>query len=480
MINIEELNDFNPLESCCLPDSFWKLSKILTEIRNLCRERQATADVVLHCLLAKLSSLLPANLWIGYGGETLPTNYFTCVISPTGDGKSYALTITDKLAPSDEWLSVHLYADNFSPSSGQGIVDKFLIDRTKKVPDPDDPSKMMKITIKERLLDNMMVVFPEGSTFGKMRGSSSILDEVLRSAFSGEKIGQHGATKGLSRQIEKNSYKMGVVLLIQPKLAGFVFDDMAGGLPGRFTWSISRELSCPESERAATLERAKELAKSDTPITPLDLSATHLAIATAKEYHNGDQHGKIIQIEPEIIDRIVEYRDKRRFGDIQESDVDGQKLMLTLRIGCLIALLHGRNVITKEDMKMTNIIWKTSCNARNYTANWLDMKEKQGNDAVDTRDIRKAVKIPEVTERNEAMKIDDCITAGIKLLEVHKGEIKLRSTGGFNQALRGRGNADFIKKVIMEAEDRELFYATWDAESPMVVLGRRRALRIVE
>ena len=123
--------------------------------------------------------------------------------------------------------------------SGEGIAHAFA----ERVPVVDRSGPKPKtITRLVRVRDHALIADAEGSALAAHQGrSGATIGPVLLSAFSGEPLlsaySKRGHDNAVDFDLEPLSYRLGIILGIQPDVAGHYLDQAGMGWPQRLLWT---------------------------------------------------------------------------------------------------------------------------------------------------------------------------------------------------------------------------------------------------
>ncbi|MGL5912315.1 MAG: hypothetical protein ACRCZP_20080, partial [Phycicoccus sp.] len=187
-----------------------------------------------------------------------------------------------------------------------------------------------------------LAVVDEGEKLTKLaERAGATLGATLRSAWSGARIGESGATEQTQRRVNAHTYTLGMITGYQLELAGPVLLDHAAGTPQRIMWA------------SAVDPRAR--ARVPWPGT---LCVGHLPGA-----------GALWRDDTQIIwdDRILAWVQddavRAHHGDTRDP-LDAHEPAQRLKLAGLLALLHGRTHVDMADWATAAALWATSCAVR--------------------------------------------------------------------------------------------------------------------
>ena len=306
-----------------LPDAFWRARSELTHISRAARSRMISRDALLGAALARVAALSSHNLRIPtIVGHECGLTFYIGLVGPSGASKSSAAAeARDQIpCPTPEWV-----ADMLPIGSGEGLVE-CLFDVVEQ---QDEDGRKTKVKTQTRF--GAFVYIDEGAVLGELaqRRGSTLLP-TLRAAYTHGTLGQTNATAERRRVVEGSRYVYGLVLGIQPELAGPILDDAAAGTPQRFVWFSAIDPDMPDEA-------------DDWPgaLRWRRLDAANLSIAEA--------------IRDEVrADRVAVMRGAAR------DPLNAHRMLVRLKVAALLALLGCRTVVGAEDWRLAGIVMDTS------------------------------------------------------------------------------------------------------------------------
>lgn len=358
-----------------LPEAFWSARPVLDHIRQYAHHRFTPADSVLYAALARVSAYSSHRLHLpGIVGNKGTLNVYTALISPSGKGKSTSMAVAAELLPSPYdpvMLTGNLYADGVGapaigkePSSGEGILTLYMgmIDKT------DDTGAVVG-QVRGQACHNVLLNVDEGDKLAElMVRAGNTLAPVLRSGWSGVPLGTANADEARNRDIRE--YRLAMVMGVQPKRAGYLLADEAGGLPQRFMWARAFDPTIPHPDEQATDPG------------PLDWYSPTVAELEARGL-TADARGRYTMQVADSIKYEVQVARWQANTTEDEDDLDdgidfnGHQFYNRLKFAGLLALLDGRLDVTDGDWELSGIMWDTSCNVRAMVSQAVAAQDEQ-------------------------------------------------------------------------------------------------------
>jgi hypothetical protein len=319
-----------------LGDEFWGQRGWLKHIRQAAYARACSAHALLDVTLARVAALAPHTLRLPatIGGQANLTLVVGVVAKP-GAAKSSVNSVARDLLPAPEIAAADglpLVADQLPLGSGEGLAE--VLFGTVEV---DDGGK----TTKERrqVRHNAYVYIDEGDALTRLaaRNGATILP-TLRSIWSAQTIGNTNASADRRRIVYGTRYTFGVVVALQPALAGGLLDDAAAGTPARFLWAHATDPTIPDGA-------------PDWP-GPLDWTAP-----ATKVNH-------VVDVHTDIADELRVRHLAIARGDLTVDPLDAHAGLMRLKVAALAAILDGRQNVSGDDWGLAGYVLAASDTVR--------------------------------------------------------------------------------------------------------------------
>lgn len=204
--------------------SFWDRHDTLKQIRALAEAQLVTPWALLGVTLARVLSAAPPQIQLPpiIGGPA-SLNFFVALTGPSGSSKSTTVGCCYSN------ITVEGEAQQENLGSGEGLAMVFL-DLV-----PQGPG-LPKILMRNTTLGVVYMV-DEITTLGELGArDGSTIQSVLRSAWSGGRLGQKNADTTRDRRVEAHDYRLCMVCGIQPRRSAVLFNEEGSGSPQRFVW----------------------------------------------------------------------------------------------------------------------------------------------------------------------------------------------------------------------------------------------------
>lgn len=318
---LEVADEIPELES--IEDNFWDSRETLNLIYTAALAQMTSPWAVLACCTARLLALVPPTVRLPaiIGGEG-SLNWFGAIVAKSGGGKGAAMAVAENLVVSDQ-----VYTRG--AGSGEGMIEAYRR--------ATEGSEVQSILFSIDEVDSLASL--------KDRSGQTTMS-VIRSGFSGETLGY--TYRGRAKEVvPKHTYRMTMLVSVQPDRAAALFDDAGGGTPQRFQWFIGRD-------RRIT---------ADPPTWPT-LGGTPRRIALLSATEMGKAAG-IISVPDEVRDTLRQARAASMSGD--DFALDGHALYCREKFAFALALMDGRTAISDDDWKLSGIAAEVSDWTRKHT-----------------------------------------------------------------------------------------------------------------
>lgn len=199
---------------------------MLTHIRAFARARCASPWATLAAALVRVVVATPPHIVIPplVGGH-MSLNLYAGIVGESGTGKDSAAVAAEAALDVGHLLTC-------TPGSGEGIAHAY--------------GRRTKDGV-ERIATSVLFTVAEVDTLTALGGrrGATLLPE-LRRAYTGDRLGFQYADPDKRLPIDRHSYRMGLLVGIQPGRAGALLDDADGGTPQRFLWASAIDPDAPD------------------------------------------------------------------------------------------------------------------------------------------------------------------------------------------------------------------------------------------
>lgn len=350
-----------PVGGLTLPEQFWAARDSLQRIRQAAHSRVRSGDVVFYGLLCRLAAMAPHTLRADTGvGTPASLNLFAAIVGPSGGGKSSGLSVSRDLVKEDRTL------EEYPLGSGEGIAEAYMgeADEPTGVMAKDGSEKMKRV--RKQVRHSALFHSDEGNALNKMiERTGSTVGETLRSAWSGETIGQKNGRVETTRTVPARSYAAGLVIGYQPSTVLPLLADAEAGTPQRFLFAWAVDPSIPA--RAARVPWPGEMASPFPVHVPTNAPAPGAVVAAPLPAGMTDP----ITFAAEITEELYDLEHAKNTGQLPPEHplrdlFRSQHPVLKVKVAALLALLDGRRAVNAEDWALAQMIIDTSDNVRIY------------------------------------------------------------------------------------------------------------------
>lgn len=338
-----------PTGTLNLPDEFWQARPVLAHVRQAAHNRRRSADAVLLAAMARASALIPPTVVLpATVGSVASLNFLAGIAASSGAGKSTSVDVARELVPIDR---VDVIAD-VPPGSGEGLIELYFEFVTEEGPD----GKQRKV--KRKTKNGALIYLDEGQALGEMgsRKGATLLP-TLRSAWSGQTLGQSNATQETHRVLPAHSYRMAIVVGFQLEYVADLIADAGGGTPQRFVFASATDPSIPDKR----------------PPWPGPLSFDIPAMVST---------GTEVVVADNVIDEIDD--DALRVGRAEyvPDPLDSHANLVRLKVAALLAFLDdSRLEVTDDDWALAGMVMRMSNTVRAVAIEHSRMEQRRSDEA---------------------------------------------------------------------------------------------------
>jgi hypothetical protein len=313
-----------------IEDGFWAARQSLQDIYIGALSKMCAPWAVLaFCAARALAQVRPHIVLPDVIGGPGSLNWYAAITATSGGGKGAASAVARQLVTDP--------VQQRNAGSGEGMISAYRRPATE-----DEPAG---------LYESIMFVVDEiDSLTAQSKRSGTTTMPVLRSAFSGETLGFSYVNKN-TPIIEAHSYRMTMVVSVQPQRAGDLLADHHGGTPQRFMWF-------PGNDQRVSQDLAGEF------IEPLTLPKP-----------GAWQYPTTLKIPTAARDLILSERVKAMRG--QQDSLNGHALFVREKFAFALALLDGRSEMSPEDWELSGIAANVSDATRDWVARTMESAKQE-------------------------------------------------------------------------------------------------------
>lgn len=340
-----------------LPGEFWERAE-LAGIRSWAHARMRSADAVYGAVRARLCVLVPYNLRIDTTiAVPISLNSLIAVIGSSGAGKTTSAALGRELVPI---VRTDIYEGPLG--SGEGVAEVFFEWR-------EEPGEGGK-TVRERVQtkSGALLLLDEGEALTRMaaRSGTTILP-TLRSAYSGELLGQSNARQETRRVLAAGTYRFVLLVGLQDLAAAELLADHATGTPQRFVLFNANDPAIPAD--APPVERLWPLSG---PWVPPRITA-----------------GQMMTLEPSVRSEVRERALAVQRGSLVLDVLDAHRDQNRLKEAAMLAILGQRLEITAEDWRLAGLVLDASDALRRWIIDRAAAAKRKAEDERTGADVRR-------------------------------------------------------------------------------------------
>lgn len=353
-------------------EGFWELTPTLRHIRDFAHARLVGPWAVLGVVLARVVATIPPTVqlppWVG---DNASLNLFVNLVGLSGDGKG----APEKAAKAAVRLGP-IYSTGIG--SGQGINHLFAHYDGKA---------------RTTVMDRWSVYFsvPEVDTIASETGrTGSNLLPQLRKAWDGSDLTFAYVDRAKAVQVLEHSYRLTMVVGVQPGRAGALLHDVDGGTPQRYLWMPADALGQP-------MEDVKAPEQLD--LTPITEGWPGVGLEGPLIAHAGGEPPVHVLAFPDAArDLIRTNRKRKNRRESTDPALDGHLGLCRMKAAAALAFLHGHRCVTPEFWDVSAVLMEMSQATRASVEAGLAEKERKANRARGKAEGERSVVADEVKE----------------------------------------------------------------------------------
>lgn len=364
-------------------DEFWCARPILAHLRTFARARMTSPWAVLGVTLARVATAVPFTVVLPpIIGSHASLNVFVGIVGRSGSGKGAAESAAEDAVELVEMLVKPLHGQGegtpvMAPimragvGSGEGLAHQYMR-RTKDGLEWWDVHRARLFTISE--IDTL-------TALDQRRGSTLLAE--LRKAWAGESLGFGYADPQKRLDMPRHSYRLALVVGIQPGRAGGLLDDSDGGTPQRFLWMPATDPTAPD----------------DLPVEPKPwrwMMPPWPAASTSSGLSVID-----------VCDEAVEFIRANRRADLrgEVGALDAHGVLGRLKVAALLAILDGRTNVTPDDWTLAGMIDAKSKHTRDEVRRVLGEAASRSNRARAEAEAERTIVATEKVEKTTISRV---------------------------------------------------------------------------
>lgn len=364
--------------------AFWQSRDELTHIKNYAIASYAAPWATLGSVLARVVCAMPPELVIPptIAGET-SLNLFFGIVGLSGSGKQ-AGDATARRA-----FNFRFTLTELQPGSGEGLIEAFSKYHKQRPPTRGSDAVPGYF---ERVEERILFQTSEIDTFTAITGrKGSTLIPILRAAWQGEQLGAANREEKVQK-LDRHTYRLCLILNIQPGQAEPLLSDGSGGTPQRFVWLPAINPHAP--------------APKDTPTAPDPISWSRPGIEDRFKAPGGLV---VLRIPERVIRDIEESRMPHLRGEADPDTLDGHAPLARLKVAVALALLAGRIDVNGLDWDLAEQVMRKSDQTRASMQGTLSRAKHSEQEARGVAQGYQQVKAQEVITESGSKKLGNTI-----------------------------------------------------------------------
>lgn len=315
-----------------LSEAFWAARPVYAHLRRVAWSAMESPEGVFTAALAlTIARVMPNVMLPAPVGVEASLNLMTVIAGDPADGKSVCRKLAERALKfegdvDDVW--------RFNPSSGQGIAGQFQTLRKER----GQPAEMVRT--RYRAIANV----EESDTLQALAASpTSTLSSELRKSAMGEDLG-FGNVGETQTNLKEHTYRLVLMMCLQPELGAWLLGDAQGGLPQRFLWCSVRDPRVVSGEEMPGVwpvvlpTQARIDPLTGTPRPRFVMSCTNA-------------------LRDEIRAAKIERKLRGREAGV---DFDGHAILTRFKVAGGLALMDGRLGINDEDWALAGAVMTMS------------------------------------------------------------------------------------------------------------------------
>jgi hypothetical protein len=344
-----------------LPEEFWSARESLAKIRQAAHSKVRSGDVVFYGALVRIAAMAPHTLRADTGiGTPASLNLFAAIVGPSGGGKSSGISVGRELVKETRPV------EEFPLGSGEGIAEAYMGEAMEGTGTMAKDGSEKQVKVRKMVRHNVLFHSDEGNSLNKLiERTGSTVGETLRSAWSGETIGQKNGRVETTRTVPARSYAAGLVIGYQPSTALPLLADVEAGTPQRFLYAWAVDTSIPP--RSHRVLWPGEMLSPFPPDVPTTLPPAGTLISAPPPRMIGES----ITFAEQITEELYDTEHAKNTGTLPAGHplldpYRSQHPVLKVKVASLLALLEGRRNVNLEDWRLAQIVIDTSDRVREH------------------------------------------------------------------------------------------------------------------
>jgi hypothetical protein len=342
---------------------------------------EAAADAVFHVVLARIAAAIPYTMKLpAVIGGPAPLCYFALLVGPPGGGKSSANSVGTELLPVDQ----NVVADQLPLGSGEGLVEVLFEHVVEEDPVTGKPKK-----VKRQTKYNAFVYVDEGAVLADLgaRNGSTLLP-TLRTIWSGKVLGNTNASPDRRRLVPTGQYTYGAIVVLLDSTAADLLRGADAGTPQRFAWGRATDPTIPKQR----------------PDWPGSLA-----------WSPDDVEQDTMHLDPAIVPELQDHHLQVARGHRKVPTLDAHANLLRLKTAALLAILAGRDHVTRSDWHLSGLVKRTSDAVRAMAIQTTRRVAAEHEQQAVTRTVNRTVTTNQAIERQRIVECGTKIATKVQL-----------------------------------------------------------------
>lgn len=351
---------------------FWTTRPELDHVRTFARARMCSPWAVLGVVLARVITAVPPFVVLpAIVGSEASLNLFVALVGPSGTGKGAGEAAAADAVDVGNIEVAHV-------GSGEGIAHLYAHREKGSI-------------VRDR--DAVLFGVPEVDSLTALTGrQGATLLPQLRMAWSGERLGFAYVDRSKNLPIERHTYRLALLLGVQPGRAAPLLEDSDGGTPQRFVWLPTTD--------------------PDAPAVPPTEPDPLLWAPPGPPWLSNTRGLSVLGVPDEARRTIVDARlaRLRNEGDA----LDGHALLARLKLAAALALFDQRRDVNDEDWGLSETIMAVSDATRKAVQKHLAAKNQQVNIARGEAEADRAVFVADKLDKAQVTRVCKVITRALR------------------------------------------------------------------
>ena len=365
--------DKPPDEDLDEEDRFWAARPELTHIRLYAQARQTPPWAALGVVLARVVTAVPPFVVLPpIVGSWGSLNLFVGIVGRAGAGKGAGEAVAAEAIDVGEITTR-------SVGSGEGIAHVYMR-RTRQGVEQIETAALFSVQ-------------EIGSIQALGARSGSTLWPELRKAWMGEQLGFQYADETKRLTVRKHSYRLTMVMGIQPSAAEVLMSDADTGTPQRFLW-------LPASDHRAPYP------------PPEDPEPYPWILNSGRPWYTTHGDKVVMGVDPAIKEEIQE--DRYRMLREDSTTLEAHTMMARLKTAAALALLNERCAIDANDWKLSAHIIRKSRQTRQFIQDEISKKYRASNRARAEQEAERTIIVSATVDRDARERVSHWIERKLK------------------------------------------------------------------